>query len=168
MNHNPLCTPFEHGLSRRQWLGGVAGSAVGALGLCRPAVAEELRQRRKQVLFIWLDGGMSQLESWDPKPNTQFGGPFRAIPTSVPGIHVSELLPKTAKQMHHLALVRSLCTKDNSHSAGVARIQRGDPKNRGVTYPFFGSAIAKMIGPGDSGLPPYVWIKPGSGGFVYQ
>ena len=73
-----------------------------------------------------------------------------------------------AKQMHHLALVRSLCTKDNSHSAGVDRIQRGDPKNRGVAYPFFGSAVAKLLGPGDSGLPPYVWVKPGNGGFIHQ
>jgi hypothetical protein len=111
---------------------------------------------------------MSQLESWDPKPNTLFGGPFRAIPTSLPGIHVSELVPKTAKLMQHCAIIRSLCTKDNSHSAGVARIQRGDPKNRGVTYPYFGSAVAKFLGPGESGLPPYVWIKPGSGGFIHQ
>jgi hypothetical protein len=50
----------------------------------------------------------------------------------------------------------------------VARIQRGDPKNRGVTYPYFGSAVAKLLGPGESGLPPYVWIKPGSGGFIHQ
>src|SRR6185436_390958 len=114
------------------------------------------------------DGGMSQLESWDPKPNTQFGGPFRSIPTSVPGVHVSELLSKSAKQMHRLCVVRSLCTKDNSHSAGVARIQRGDPANRGVTYPYFGSAVANLLGPGDSGLPPYIWVKPGNGGFIPQ
>jgi hypothetical protein len=119
-------------------------------------------------LFIWIDGGMSQLESWDPKPNTQFGGPFRAIPTSVPGIYVSELVPRSAKLMNHLAIVRNLCTFDNSHSAGVARIQRGDPKNRGVTYPYFGSAVARFLGSGESGLPPYVWIKPGSGGFIHQ
>jgi hypothetical protein len=67
-----------------------------------------------------------------------------------------------------LAIVRNLCTQDNSHSAGVARIQRGDPKNRGVTYPYFGSAVANLLGPGDSGLPPYVWIKPGNGGFIHQ
>lgn len=163
-----LCTPWEHQLSRRQWLGNVAAAGAGALGLVQPAFAEQLKKKSKQVLFIWLDGGMSQLESWDPKPNTQFGGPFRAIPTAVPGIHISELLPKSAKQMQHLSIVRSLCTKDNSHSAGVARIQRGDPKNRGVLYPFFGSAVSKLVGPGDSGLPPYVWIKPGSGGFIYQ
>ena len=135
-------------------------------GLLQPAVAEELKKQEKQVIFIWLDGGMSQLESWDPKPNTEFGGPFPAIPTSVPGIQVSELLKHSAKQMHHLAVVRSVSTKDNSHSAGVARIQRGDPKNRGVDYPFLGSAVAKLLGPCAGGLPPYVWVKPGSGGFI--
>ena len=71
-----LCTPSDHALSRRQWLGSVG--AMGLAGLATPAVAEQLRKERKQVLFVWLDGGMSQLESWDPKPNTLFGGPFRA------------------------------------------------------------------------------------------
>jgi uncharacterized protein (DUF1501 family) len=61
--------------------------------------------------------------------------------------------------------VRSLCTQDNAHSSGVARIQRGDPKTRGVPYPYFGSAISKLMGPTASQLPAYVWIKPGSGGF---
>ena len=170
MAHRALCKPWEHSLSRRQWLGSAAG-AIGALGmggLLQPGLAEDLQKKQRQVLFIWIDGGISQLESWDPKPNTSFGGPFRAIPTSVPGVHVSELLAKTSQQMHHLAVVRSLCTQDNSHSAGVARIQRGDPKDRGVTYPYFGSAVAKLLGPGESGLPPYVWIKPGSGGFMHQ
>jgi len=171
VNQKNPCKPWEHRSSRRQWLGEAAGAAAGAAGLAglfQPTVGEELKKQDRQVLFIWLDGGMSQLESWDPKPGTQFGGPFRAIPTSVPGTHVSELVPKSAAQMHHLAIVRSLCTKDNSHSAGVARIQRGDPKNRGVTYPYFGSAVVNLMGPGSSGLPGYVWIKPGSGGFIYQ
>src|SRR5205807_7111073 len=48
------------------------------------------------------------------------------------------------------------------------RIQRGDPLNRGVTYPYLGSAVAKLLGPGNSGLPPYIWIKPGGGGFVTE
>jgi len=164
VNRCNLCKPWEHRLSRRQWLAGVA---AGALGLSAPALADELKQKDKQVLFVWLDGGLSQLESWDPKPNTQFGGPFRAIPTSVPGVHISELLPRTAKQMHHLDLVRSLRTQDENHSSGVARIQRGDPKNRGVSYPFFGSAVVKLLGPGGSGLPGYVWIKPMNGGFIH-
>src|SRR4051812_11310999 len=105
LHMNPLCTPNEHLLSRRQLLG-AAGGGLAALSM--PAFAAELKKQRKQVLFVWLDGGMSQLESWDPKPNTPFGGPFRAIPTSVPGTHISELLPKSAKQMHRLAVVRSL------------------------------------------------------------
>src|SRR5438445_2362852 len=138
MRRSDLCKPREHRLSRRQWLGSVTGGTTGVLGLgglAQPAVAEAMKKKRKQVLFIWLDGGLSQLESWDPKPNTQFGGPFRSIATAVPGIHISELLPNSARVMKHLAIVRSLCTQDNSHSAGVDRIQRGDPKNRGVTYP---------------------------------
>ena len=117
------------------------------------------------MLVIFLDGGLSQLESWDPKPNTQFGGPFRPIQTSVPGIQFCELLPRTATVMQHLAVLRSVHTQDNSHSAGVGRVNRGDPKNRGVIYPYLGSAVAKILGPTSTGLPPYVWIKPYSGGF---
>ncbi len=164
---NPLCKPWEHATSRRQFLGASAGAlAFGALGgMISPQAAEAMRKQEKQVLFVWLDGGMSQLESWDPKPNTEFGGPFRTIKTSVPGTHFSELMPQCAKQAHRLCVVRNIATKDNAHSSGVARIQRGDPKNRGVAYPFFGSSIAKLMGPTASKLPAYVWVKPGSGGF---
>jgi hypothetical protein len=178
--HSSLCTPADHQLSRRRLLGGALGAAAagvtgfgtaGGLGLgnlLHAAETGKLDQKHKQVLFIWIDGGMSQFESWDPKPNTEFGGPFRPIDTSVPGIQISELMPHTAKQMHHFSIVRSVSTKDNAHSSGVDRIQRGDPKNRGVVYPYFGSAVAKWLGTGPSGLPPYVWIKPLSGGFVYK
>ena len=176
MNSNRLCKPGEHEVSRRHWLGATAtgaaalsGLSVGGLGgLVSEAGAAELASKDKQVLFIWIDGGMSQFESWDPKPGTQFGGPFRSIQTAVPGVQISELMPRSAQVMQHLAVVRNLCTQDNSHSAGVPRIQRGDPKDRGVVYPYFGSAVSKLMGSGKSGLPPYVSIKPGSGGFVYQ
>lgn len=170
MSSSKLCRPWEHAVSRRHVLGSLAGAAMGAplAGLVSPAVSEELNAKRKQVLFIWIDGGMSQLESWDPKPRTRFGGPFRSISTSLPGISISELMPRTAPIMDKLALVRSMRTQDNAHSSGVPRIQRGDPKNRGVIYPYFGSAVAKLLGPGDSGLPPYVWIKPGGGGFIHK
>ncbi len=170
MSNSKLCTPREHRLSRRRLFGaGAATAATLGLGnLLTPAIADELKSQEKQVLLVWLDGGLSQLESWDPKPNTQFCGPFRAIPTSVPGIHISELLPKTSQQMHHLAILRSVRTQDNSHSAGVARINRGDPKNRGVIYPYLGSAVSKLMGPTSTGMPPYVWVKPGSGGFKVE
>lgn len=170
MQHTFACNSSEHRISRRQILGTFAGAAAGvSLGaFARPAVADEVKAKRKQVLLVWIDGGMSQLETWNPKPNTPFGGPFRSIPTSIPGVPVCELLQHTAKQMHHLTLVQSMCTKDAAHSTGVPRIQRGDPKNRGVDYPFFGSAVAKFLGSGESNLPPYVWIKPYSGGFKHQ
>ena len=165
----PHCVRREHAFSRRQLLGAAGGLAAGGLGgLLAPSSVRAMEAKEKQVLFIWIDGGMSQLESWDPKPNTRFGGPFRAIPTSLTGVHISELMPRTAKIMDRLAVIRSMCTQDNSHSAGVGRIQRGDPKNRGVTYPYFGSAVAKLMGPTASKLPPYVWVKPGSGGFKHD
>lgn len=178
--HSHLCTPAEHQLSRRRLLGGLAGAAAAGAGgvfgsnslglgnLLHAAESGKLAGKHKQVLWVWIDGGMSQFESWDPKPNTEFGGPFRPIDTSVPGIQISELMPQTAKQMHHFSICRSVSTKDNAHSSGVDRIQRGDPKNRGAVYPYFGSAVAKWLGTGPSGLPPYVWIKPLSGGFVYK
>ena len=152
-------------------MGGLAGAAAGLgaggiAGLLQPAVAEELKKNDRQVLLVWLDGGMSQLESWDPKPNTQFGGPFRSIATSQTGLHISELMPKVARQMHRLSLVRNMKTEDPNHSSGVHKILRGHPKNRGVVYPYMGSAVAKLLGPTESGLPPYVWVKPGSGGFI--
>jgi hypothetical protein len=163
------CNSPVHGVTRRQMLQAVAG-AGGVLALDRlvePALAEQVRRQGKQVLFIWLDGGMSQLESWDPKPRTEFGGPFRAIPTSVPGIHLSELLPRTAQHMHRLAVLRGMCTKDENHSTGVPRMQRGDPKNRGVTYPYLGAAVTRFVAPANADLPPYIHIKPGGGGFQY-
>lgn len=163
----PVCHPAQHGLSRRRVLGATTGLGLGALGgIVQPAVGEELRKREKQVLLLWLDGGMSQLESWDPKPNTQFGGPYRSIATSLPGVHISELMPCTARLMHHLAVVRTMQTEDPNHSSGVPKILRGHPKNRGVVYPYWGSAVAKLMGSTASGLPPYVWVKPGSGGFI--
>ena len=160
------CHSPQHELSRRQVLGTFAG--LGAGSLLSPLVANEIKSKQKQVLLIWLDGGMSQLESWDPKPGTEFGGPFRSIPTTLPGIHVSELMPHTAQQMQHLAVVRSMCTKDENHSSGVPRILRGDPKNRGVTYPYMGAAMSHLKGESDNELPNYIWVKPGSGGFIWQ
>ena len=80
---HPRCQIADHTLSRRRMLGTLAGAAGGLAcgGLLQPTFAEELKKSDKQMLLMWLDGGMSQLESWDPKPGTQFGGPYRSIPT---------------------------------------------------------------------------------------
>ena len=83
------CNSAEHVLSRRRFLGGVAaaglGLASGFSGFTAPAVAAELARKQRQVLVIWLAGGASQLETWDPKPKTDTGGPFRSIETTRAG-----------------------------------------------------------------------------------
>src|SRR5262245_7934078 len=94
------CNSPEHAVSRRQFLG---GAVVGALGLGFADMIRasgQIAQQDKRVLVIFLAGGVSQLETWDPKPGTNTGGPFQAIPTSVAGTHICELLPYTAQQMH--------------------------------------------------------------------
>jgi len=169
MPYKHLCTPSDHAINRRHMLGmlGAAGAGYLSAGsLLNPVMAEELKKNDRQVILIWLDGGMSQLETWDPKPNTRYGGPFRSIQTATPGVHLSELMPQMARLTPHYSIVRNMRTEDQNHSSGVPKILRGQPKNRGVTYPYFGSAIAKLLGSTDSGLPPYVWVKPGSGGFI--
>ena len=72
-----------------------------------------------------LAGGASQLETWDPKPGASTGGPFAAIPTNVPGVHISELMPRMAKRMHHTCLIRSLNTKDGGHGGASVLMNRG-------------------------------------------
>ena len=107
MKRSPNCGTVDHGLSRRSFMGGLAaGTALGVpslypkLGSSTAAMVNNLAQSQKRVLMVYLSGGVSQLETWDPKPGAKTGGPFRAIPTSVPGVHLSELLPHTASQMH--------------------------------------------------------------------
>ena len=170
MSQRDGCNRREHNFSRRQVLGSLAGTAgMGGLGtLLDAAVAEEIKRKNRQVLFIWLDGGISQLESWDPKPASEFGGPFRSIPTALPGTHFSELAPHTAQIADRLAVIRSMSTKDENHSSAVPRVQRGDPKNRGVTYPFLGSAVSHLLPPPENQLPSYMHVKPGRGGYMWK
>src|SRR5260370_35098958 len=116
------CGSAEHAVSRRAFLGSVATGALGAFGLgslVQPAAAEELARAQKRVLLVWLNGGVSQLETWDPKPGTPTGGPFLTIPPPVPGTHNCELLPRTAKQRHRLAVVRGGDTPEDDPRQGA-------------------------------------------------
>ena len=111
------CGSEEHLIARRQFLGGMAagGAMLGGLGTFTTAEAVvKMAKNQKRMIVVRMAGGLSQLESWDPKPGTDTGGPFRAIKTSVPGVHICELLPHTAKVMHHLSMVRSINTKRGS------------------------------------------------------
>src|SRR5262249_11915956 len=153
--------------SRRGFLAGV-GAAAGVLGfadLIAPATAKALASADKRVLVVWLSGGVSQLETWDPKPGTSTGGPFQTISTSVPGTHICELLPHTAKQMHRMALVRGINTKENDHGKGAVIMHTGRRPEPAMTYPHLGSVCARLLGRDDNPLPGYIHITPrGNGG----
>ena len=160
------CDSFEHVLSRRKFLGSLAAGGIGAgfAGLTTPAISAELSRKQRQVLVIWLAGGASQLETWDPKPKTDTGGPFRSIETSVPGVRISELLPRTALQMHRLALLRSINTNENDHGKGHYLMHTGRPQSPATVYPHLGSVMAKWLTASENPLPGYIHITPGGGG----
>ncbi|MDQ3624974.1 MAG: DUF1501 domain-containing protein, partial [Verrucomicrobiota bacterium] len=164
------CRTAEHVVGRRDFLHTLiragAGAGVSGLGLfTAPGVAAELTRSQRRMLVINLAGGLSQLESWDPKPGTLTGGPFRAIPTSVPGLHISELLPRTAKIMHHLALIRSINTHEDSHANGSYLMSTGRRKTPAQEYPMLGAVVAKALEQkGGSALPGNILISPSGGG----
>lgn len=157
----------EHLFARRDILGGMlaGGATLGGLGaLADPAIAAQLGSQQKRMLVIRMKGGLSQLESWDPKPGTATGGPFRAIPTSVPGINISELLPHTAKQMHHMMLVRGINTHNGDHGKGTFMMMTGRHPMPGVSYPEIGAVVAKQMDDGGVSLPGHVKISPSGSG----
>jgi len=161
------CNSPEHLVARRRFMGGLAaaaGSVVGGLGVfARQSIAEQLEKDQKRILLINMAGGLSQLESWDPKPGTSTGGPFRAISTSVPGVQISELLPRTAQQMHHLALVRGINTKNNDHGKGTYMMMTGRRQTPAADFPKLGAVAAKALGADRHSLPGHIHVANGSG-----
>ncbi len=169
MTRYQRCRTEEHTISRRKLLTGTLGTAGLALGLGdlltgSTAVANQLKTGHKRVLNVFLHGGVSQLETWDPKPGTDTGGPFRAIPTSVPGIHICELLPYTAMQMHRLSIVRSLDTHNSDHGRGVVEMTTGRKETPGTDYPHLGAVTAKSLMPDTFTLPSHILIRSSPGG----
>src|SRR5207237_1500357 len=104
---------------------GFAADMTRRTVLGAPDLAAELMKNQKRCIMLWLAGGASQLETFDPKPGAATGGPYRAIQTSVPGIQISELMPKMAKRLKHMAIVRSLNTKNGDHGRRAKLMMRG-------------------------------------------
>jgi uncharacterized protein (DUF1501 family) len=161
------CRTAGHLVSRRTFLGASATAALGAVGFAAPGAAAELARAQKRVLVIFLSGGVSQLETWDPKPNTDTGGPFKAIQTSVPGTHICELLPHTAKQAHRLAIVRGVNINSDDHGVGEKIMMTGRRPEPGIEYPQLGAVAARLLSNVDeASLPGHIQILPkGSSGF---
>ena len=142
-------------LTRRELLAGAAG-ALGYSAMGSPLRAASAQPPRKQLLLLFLSGGASQFETWDPKPGAKTGGPFRAISTSIPGVQVGELLPHTARIMHRLTVVRSVNSGIADHFQGHYALQAG---RIATGYPVIGSAVAKLLERPDDVLPGYVTIR---------
>jgi hypothetical protein len=99
--------------------------------------------RARACIVLYMEGGPSQLDTFDPKPGRPTGGPFKAIETNVSGIRVSEHLPRLARQMKRLTIVRSLTSKEGNHDRARHLMHTGYPPQGGVDHPAFGSMIAE-------------------------
>src|SRR5882724_243759 len=130
-------------LSRRTFLRSVAAGAAG-LGLVgwKDAMtlhAEELRKRGMACILLFMRGGPSQFETFDPKPGTANGGPTKAIPTSVSGIQIAEHWPKVASVMKDIALIRSMTGREADHPRATYHLHTGYIPAGGVKHPSLGS-----------------------------
>jgi len=146
-------------LLRAAGLGLLGASASGWFPLLAQEVAAD-PARRRHCILLWMNGGPSQLDTFDPKPDHENGGEFKAISTSVPGLAISEHLPKLATLGEHLAIVRSLSTKEGDHGRGTFLMRTGRQPTGPIRYPTLGSLVSKEIGLPEADLPNYVSISP--------
>ncbi len=140
----------------------MAGAGLGAATGWAGQLAAAMRQsgKRKHLIVLWMPGGPSQMDTFDMKPGHANGGSFREIETSVPGMRICEHLPKLAKQAHHLALVRSMRTKEGDHSRGTFLVRTGHRPGAPVKVPAFPAAMAQELTAGSVDVPDYVSILP--------
>jgi len=167
------CRTNEHQLHRRLFLKGLTGGAVASLssfaGLFHnPAFAAETKKAQKHCILLWLCGAPSQFETWDPKPGRPSGGPFGSIPTKIPGIHFSSLMPQCARIADKLNVVRSMKTTQSEHFQAISLLQRGNPERAGFTRPTLGSALSQAMGQFDSPIPNFVLLDPIPGGNEFE
>jgi len=167
-------TPAQRYFSRREF---VRRTGVGVLGLSladlmfleRTARADGPPAQAKNVLVLLEQGGLSHLDTWDPKPDmpAEHRSPFKPISTSAPGVQFTELLAKTAKVAHHLAVVRGMHHTIGDHPQGTAYMLRGNNPNGPLNYPDLGSVVSQVIGSACDYLPPYIMV-PGNSEQAYN
>src|SRR5687768_4886800 len=134
---------------------------VGSLGFLsinlpqflRAADAYKPKGKAQSCILLWLEGGPSQMDTWDPKPSSA----FKPISTNVAGIQISELLPNVAKRMDKLAIVRSMHTKGNDHPQGTHYAITGHEPNPAMHFPSLGAIISKEVGP-RNGVPANILV----------
>jgi uncharacterized protein (DUF1501 family) len=159
------------GMSRRHFVSHMAGAAA----LASPATAftnslmanaADMKKRHKAAILLWMGGGPSTMDIWDLKPGAPTGGEFKQISTSADGVAISEHMPLMAQQMHHMAIVRSMSTREADHMRGRYYMHTGYVPNPNVEHPGYGSVIAHELADQVAGLeiPPFVSVGGGSVG----
>lgn len=158
--------PARSALNRRAWL-----KSAGAAGLSTWTApwwtsllsAAEPKAPAKACILIFLEGGPSQIDTFDPKPGTKQGGPVEAIDTKLPGVKFSQYLPRLAQQADQLAVLRTLHSHEGDHERAVKLLQTGFSPNPRLEYPALGASIARYRGEETSDVPAYVAIGNASG-----
>ena len=154
---------FKSGIS--SFLGLIAMQHFGASSF---AQLEDVIPRAKHCIVLFMSGGASQLDTFDPKPGTKNGGPFAAIPTSANGIQVSEHLPNIAEQAHHLSIIRSMVSREGNHERARYLLHTGYAPGGAVRHPTLGSITSYYLEDALLDLPSCVNINSPtySGGFL--
>jgi hypothetical protein len=154
----------------RQGLAGAAGALLtGRTSLA--AAASPLPAKAKAVIQIWMWGGPSHLDTFDPKPEAgrDYCGPLdKPISTNVAGIRICELLPELAKQADKYSIIRSMTHDVNAHETASYMVQTGHKSGDGIVYPCVGAVVSRLKGyeAGYSGLvPPYIVLTEPQGRF---
>lgn len=143
------------------------GRPLSALAAAVPA-AKPLRPRARSVIEVWVWGGPSQLETFDPKPEAprDYNGGYKAIPTNVPGIQISEFFPLLAQHADKYALIRTMTHPHRGHETATYLMQTGREPGGGKVFPAIGAVIAMFKSKEYRGdLPPYVILTIPKGRF---
>ena len=159
---------------RRDFLRQVSalGLAAGTLNWTDviSASADELRSRGKACILLWMQGGPSQFETFSPLPDHKNGGETKAIGTSVPGIQIAEHLPRCAKLLDEMAIIRSMTSKEGNHRRATYLLHHGYAPLGNVKFPTLGANVAQQIGAAAVQLPSFVRVgglaSGGDGGFL--
>jgi hypothetical protein len=151
-------------VSRRDLLRlSAAGVLGGSMSGWLKALADDTAknpQRKRACILLWMNGGPSQMDTFDLKPGHANGGEFKEIATNAPGLKISEHLPKLAKYGDQLAVIRSMATKEGDHGRAAFHLRTGYLPQGPIQYPALGALLSKELGDEDSALPNFVSIGP--------
>jgi hypothetical protein len=135
------------GITLTDFLGASSGQALAAAAAGPPTA------KAQAVILLWLEGGVSHLDTWDVKANSG----FKPISTNAPGIQISEIFPRVAKHMDKLSIIRSMKTQERNHPQGTIETLTGHRPNPAAKFPSFGSIVSKELGARNS-MPPFVVV----------